>query len=434
MAAGRAGLESNDMNAELRLLLARLAREHGTPCFVYLMDAVRAKIATLRRAFGPHLGINFAMKCNPNPSLLQRLRDEVEGLDISSIGEIRSALKVGWPAERISFTGPGKRREDLREAIAHRLGAIVVESVQEASLLEELARGQHERPRILVRISPQRLPRGFGVNMSGKPTQFGIDEEDLDEALRAIRALPHLRLCGFHIFAGTQCLKPDAIVENYENFAAIFRRVAGTHDVQPEKLVFGSGLGIPYHQGDVSLDLDAIGPRVHSLLSDLKHEPCFSRAIFLLETGRFLVGEAGYYLTRVVQTKMSRGRHICVCDGGMNHHLGACGHLGMVLHKPYRMFQIESNHSPTADTPFDLYGPLCSSIDSLGRGVVFPGLGVDDLLAIGSSGAYGPSASPLHFISHEPPKEILVETRDGRLIAEIHRYELTSHVFTVTEG
>jgi diaminopimelate decarboxylase len=421
------------MKPELRLLLARLARKHGTPCFVYLMDVVRAQIAALRKAFGTNFGISYAMKSNPNLSLLQRLRDEVEGLDISSAGELRKAHRVGWPNERIGFTGPGKRRDELEAALVHHIGAIVVESVHEARMLEELAKSRNEQARILVRISPQRLPRGFGVTMSGKPTQFGIDEENLDEALRVIRGMRHLRLCGFHIFAGTQCLKADAIADNYENFAAIFRRVARAHDVRPEKLVFGSGLGIPYHQGDVPLDLESMGPRVRKIFGDLKQEPGFSQTLLLLEIGRFLVGDAGYYLTRVVQRKFSRGRHICVCDGGMNHHLGASGHLGMVVHKPYRMFKIEAQHPPAADTSFDLYGPLCTSIDTLGHDVMFPGLDAGDLLAIGSSGAYGLSASPLHFISHEPPTEIFVETRDGQLTTEAHRYDLISHAFTATE-
>jgi diaminopimelate decarboxylase len=254
--------------------------------------------------------------------------------------------------------------------------------------------------------------------MAGKPCQFGIDEEVLDSALVQIRELPHLQLCGFHIYSGTQCLKPDAIAENYEIFVDIFRRFATAHDLTPEKLIFGSGIGIPYHDGDQSVDLTPIAERIMPLLRELKGEPRCAGTQLLLETGRYLIGEAGVYLTRVVNRKDSRGARIAVCDGGMNHHLGACGHLGMVLPRNYQIFKVASDRPGASDQPYDLFGPLCTSIDTLGRGVKFAGLEVGDVIGVRSSGAYGLTASPSQFISHDLPCEVIVETRDGQTVIE----------------
>lgn len=399
-------------------ILATIAKDHGTPCFVYFMDQVHARIDSIRRAFDGLLGVSYAMKSNPHPEILKRMMSWVDTLDISSGGELATGIRVGWPAERISFTGPAKRPVDLEESVKHQIGEVIVESVNEARLVDDKARSAGKKQRILVRIAPKKVPKGFGVNMAGKPCQFGIDEEVLDAALVDIKALTHVRLCGFHIYSGTQCLKPDAIAENYEIFLEIFRRFSSAHDVAPEKLIFGSGIGIPYHDGDQSVVLDPIAQRIQPQLAELKREPRFAAAQLLLETGRYLVGEAGIYLTRVLNRKLSRGSHICVFDGGMNHHLGACGHLGMVLHRNYQMFKVGSDRPDAPEQAFDLFGPLCTSIDTLGRGVKFPGLDVGDVIGVRCSGAYGVTASPVFFISHDPPKEIMVETKDGRTAIE----------------
>lgn len=397
-------------------LLYQAAQTHGTPAFVYFLDDVYARIALIRSAYDNHFGVSYAMKCNPHPFLLQILMPRVDTLDISSGGELALARKLHWPAHLISFTGPAKRPQDLRAAVDCNLGEVVLESPREAADLSAIAGAAGKKQGVLIRIAPKKLPKGFGVNMAGRPTQFGIDEEDLASAMDQILPLPNLHIRGFHIYSGTQCLKPDAIAENYEIFMEIFRHACSTWNIIPEKLVFGSGMGIPYHEGDLPIDPRAIAPRILPQLKQMKGDPRFARTQFLLETGRFLVGEAGIYVTRVISKKKSRGVTICMCDGGMNHHLGAAGHLGMVIHKPYRMFKVEPPSAAGALTgapgdlhPVDLFGPLCTTIDVLGRNVKLPPMEIGDLLAIHCSGAYGPSASPNNFISHDLPKEIFIE-------------------------
>jgi diaminopimelate decarboxylase len=403
----------------LNAILRTVAGDYGTPCYVYFMDDVRERVERVRAAFGKRFRISYAVKSNPNPAILHRLRGVVDALDVSSAGEVLRAVDAGWEPARLSFTGPGKTHAELQASVARRVGEIIVESVDEAELLNGVARAAGKRQRVIIRIAPSRVPRGFGLNMSGKPTPFGIDEEEIDAAVQTIRELSHLELCGFHIYSGTQCLNAEAIAENYGIFIEIFRRVCYRHGVKPERLIFGSGIGIPYYDNEVPVDLAAIAEKTNPALDALKSDSTFSAADLVLEMGRYLIGEAGIYMTRVIRKKHSRGVDLCICDGGMHHHLGAAGHLGTLIQRNYQMFKItEDENAAGAEHAYNLVGPLCTTIDTLGRQVKFTRLDADDLIGIRCSGAYGVTASPIHFISHSPPREIIVDSTGGSVRIE----------------
>lgn len=386
-------------------ILQRVSEQFGTPTYVYFTSQIERRIEELRSAFGHRVALSYAVKSNPNVGLLEWLSRRVDYLDVSSIGELRLAREAGWEPSLISFTGPGKREFELREAIQCGVGELVVESVREAVLADNIAEAEGRKQNIIVRLSPDRVPKGFGDYMAGRPVAFGIDVEDIDQELPRILALRHLRLIGFHIFSGTQCLKADAIGDNYDIFAEIFTNTCQQYDIAPRKLIFGAGMGVPYHSGDEPLDLGAVAERAHASLDGLARQARFAATEFVWELGRYLVAEAGFFLTRVVSIKSSRGARIGVCDGGMNNHLAASGHFGMVVHRPYVMHRVGGG---TEIETVDLVGPLCTSIDRLGRGLKLAKLQEGDLIAVHNSGAYGITASPIHFISHPPPKEILV--------------------------
>jgi diaminopimelate decarboxylase len=392
--------------------LENAARAFGTPSYVYFTSAIEGRGRRLRAAFGGRFALSFAAKSNPNPALLGWLKEHVEFLDVSSIGELRLGLGAGWDASRASFTGPGKRAFELREAIQGGIGELVVESVREAVVADGIAASLGRVQDVLIRLAPQRVPKGFGDHMAGRPSAFGIDVEEMHEALPIILALSNLRVAGLHIYSGTQCLKPDAIVENYKTFIAVFREVSERYDLRPGKLVFGSGLGIPYHAGDAPLDLDAVAGGIADDLDALAKEPRFRATRLVLELGRYLVGEAGYFLTRVISVKTSRGSRIAICDGGMNNHLPASGHFGMVIHRNYVMHKVGDQSGPAEAV--DLVGPLCTSIDRLAKGVTLPSIEEGDLVAVHASGAYGLTASPIHFISHAAPREVLIDQHGSR--------------------
>lgn len=391
--------------------LLRLAARYGTPCYVYFAELIEARLAALAAAFGPCVGVSYAVKCNPNPGLLGWLAGRVDGLDISSVGEMRLACRAGWSPAAMSFTGPGKRAAEIAEAIEAGVGELVLESVDEALTADRVARALGRRQRVLVRLAPSEVPKGFGDRMAGRPCAFGIDVETMHEEIPAILALGGLEVVGLHIYSGTQCLVPAAICANWRLFMAIFREVAERHDLAPQKLVFGSGLGIPHFDSDVPLDLGDVADGIRHEFAAFAAEPRFRGARLLLETGRYVVGEAGYFVTRVIRTKQSRGTGFAICDGGMNQHLAASGNFGMVVRRNYRMHRVGGG---IPDRPVTVVGPLCTPIDRLGVDVLMPPLAPGDLVAVHASGAYGLTASPVGFISHDPAREILVDRDAAR--------------------
>jgi diaminopimelate decarboxylase len=391
--------------------LQRAAQEFGTPAFVYFLPSIVERIEKIRTAFGGRFALSYAVKSNPNPALLSWLKDHVELLDVSSIGEFLLSQQAGWESAKASFTGPGKREFELRQAISGGVGELIVESVREAVVADRIAAELGLVQNILVRVAPTRVPKGFGDHMAGRPSAFGIDQEDIDVDMPKILELRHLRCIGLHIYSGTQCLKPAAIVENYRNFLSIFGDVCGQFGLTPRKLVLGSGLGIPYHDEDEALNLDEVAAEFVGDLDQFKSLDRFSQTQLVLELGRYLVGESGYFLTRVVSIKQSRGARIGICDGGMNNHLPASGNFGMVVPRNYSMHKVGGSGP---DEKIDLVGPLCTSIDRLARARLLPRVEAGDVIAVHNSGSYGLTASPIHFISHAPPREILVESTGMR--------------------
>lgn len=396
-------------------LLTDAVQRVGTPCYVYLADQIKDRIALLREHFGEWFALSYAMKCNPNHGLLHWLANRVDLIDVSSIGEFDLALAAGWDPSRASFTGPGKREFEIARAIESGIGELVIENLREARIASRIAGSAGRTQDILIRLAPSRVPKGFGDQMAGRPSPFGFDIETAGEAIPEICALPNLKLVGLHIYSGTQCLNPAAICENYRIFMSVFSEVCDAHNITPQKLVFGSGLGIPYHDGDTPLDLSQVAQGLRADMETFRAHPRFAKAQLILELGRYLVGEAGYFLTQVVALKTSRGQKIGICDGGMNNHLPASGHFGMVIHRNYRMHVV---HGQGEAEKVNLVGPLCTSIDRLANGVMLPELSEGDVIAVHNSGAYGLTASPFQFISHPAPREILVE---GSKMTDISR-------------
>lgn len=391
--------------------LRMAADRHGTPCYVYLLDQIVERASHIYQIFGNRFEISYAMKANPNPELLKAIEQHIAGIDVSSGGELKLALAAGYLPKRVSFTGPGKSLQELSDAIDSGCGEIVAESMAEVSDIDRLSLNRGVVTRILLRVSPQSVPKGFGVNMAGRPSQFGIDEENLDPALAQLQEYKGIHFSGFHIYAGAQCLNSDSIIENFLNYIRIFTVHAERHALAPEVLVFGGGIGIPYHSGDEPVDLAKIAAQLNPALDALRARSGFTKARFMLEIGRLLVGEAGFFLTTVRRAKHSRGKAIRICDGGLNNHLAACGHFGTIIHRNYLITRLSdpnrSSESATAEA-FDVFGPLCTTIDQLARQLQLPALDCGDILAFHSSGAYGFSASPMKFISHPCAKEIII--------------------------
>ena len=386
----------------------------GTPLYVYDVDVIRARFAQLKDLFGRQFGVSYAVKANPNIELLRVLLPHVTTFDVSSYREVERALEAGCPAERITFSGPAKRVVEVVGAVEQRIGELVLESLAEADTASAAAVERGVTQPVLIRINPSVGPRHFGVNMAGKASQFGIDEEEMEAAIDHVVALPNLELVGFHIYSGTNSLNAEAIAENFAIFIELFRRGAARAKLAPKKLVFGSGFGVPYTSSEKPLDVDDVAARVIPMIDAFKADPVFAQAECVLEMGRWLVSPAGLLLTSVIAEKTSRGVELRACDAGFNNHLAAFGMMGTVIRRNWNIANITNPDGP--EGTYTLVGPLCTTIDILATDITLPQVRNGDILAVANSGAYGLTASPTRFISHPEPAEVLL---DGERVVNV---------------
>lgn len=376
-----------------------------TPFYIYDFNVLDRRIASLLGRFSGLFEPSYAIKSNPNRAVIRRVMSQLSHIDASSAHEVERALSVGVKPAQISWSGPGKRQSELE--VLTKLGlTIVVEAEDEIELLSEVVAGQGGLQKVVLRINPDNVPKGFGASMSGKPSQFGIDEPAIGAAIDRIRSSSSLRLTGFHAYTGSMCMTPEPIAENIANLCDIFRKTTSMAGIVPESLIFGAGFGIPLHAGQEALDIDAVHALVLPHITSLAADPALQGARRLLEVGRWISGPCGALVTSVLSAKTSRDLPIAVCDAGFNNHLAACGMMGSVFQKNYPIHPVlldDQAERPVIEQM--LAGPLCTSIDQLARRIDLPLLRRGDVIAVMMSGAYGLTASPTRFISHPEPGE-----------------------------
>lgn len=384
----------------LSVLAARVGR---TPFYAYDRGLLRDRVAELRAALPPQISLHYAIKANPMPALVCLMAGLVDGLDVASAGEMRVALDAGMSAEHISMAGPGKTAAELRQSVA--AGILVnVESTRELPLLAEAARELGRPARVAVRVNPDFELKSSGMKMGGGPKQFGVDAELVPEVLEQIGRLG-LAFEGLHIFSGSQNLRAEAICEaQTKAFDMAVRLVRGAPSAM-RTLNLGGGFGIPYFPGENPLDIAPIGQHLQGLVNLAAERLPGTRLV--IELGRYLVGEAGLYVARVLDRKVSRGEVFLVTDGGLHHHLSASGNFGQVIRKNYPVAVATRADQPPAG-PASIVGPLCTPLDLLGDRVDLPDCGPGDLVVVAQSGAYGYTASPHLFLGHPAPVEVLV--------------------------
>jgi len=384
--------------------LAKLVTQVGsTPFYAYDRGLLSRRVAELRAALPTAVKLHYAMKANPLPALVKHMASLVDGIDVASGGELTVALAAGADPREISFAGPGKRETELRQAVA--AGILVnVESFREIGLLAGISQGLGLPARVAVRVNPDFELKSSGMKMGGGPKQFGIDAELVPQALAEI-GRKELAFEGFHLFAGSQNLKAEAIVEAEQKSYELALRLAQDAPAPVRFLNLGGGFGIPYFPGEQRLDLAPIGANLAALVERAERE--LPQAELVIELGRYLVGEAGIYVTRILDRKISRGQVFLVCDGGLNHHLSASGNFGQVIRKNYPV-AIGNRMGATEKEIASVVGPLCTPLDLLADRMELARAEPGDLVVIFQSGAYGASASPQAFLGHPPVVEILV--------------------------
>jgi diaminopimelate decarboxylase len=381
-----------------------IAREIGrTPFYLYSRSALGARVETLREALPSRVQLHYAMKANPMPAVVEHMSGLVDGLDVASAGELAVALAAHVAPEHISFAGPGKRDEELQAALVAGI-TVNLESEPEMERLARLAAASGRRARVAVRVNPDFQLKSSGMKMGGGAQQFGVDAERVPSMLVRLGQLP-LDFTGFHIYSGSQNLRADAIVEAQAKSIELGIALAQHAPAPVRTLNIGGGFGIPYFPGELPLELAPIGAGLNERLPSVGR--ALPEARVIIELGRYLVGEAGLYVCRVVDRKISRGRVFLVTDGGLHHHLAASGNFGQVLRKNYPVIianRVRGTHREIAS----VVGPLCTPLDLLADQMDLAVAEIGDLIAVLQSGAYGLTASPTAFLGHPAAAELLL--------------------------
>lgn len=380
------------------------ARAGQTPFFAYDLDLATAQVKRFRATMPDEVHLHYAVKANPHPTVIQHLMTLTDGLDMASGGELERVRDCGADMAHVSFAGPGKRDPELELAIS--LGATLnLESEGEAERALAIAGRLGVTPRLAVRVNPDFELKGSGMSMGGGAKPFGIDQERVPELVtKLIAAGADWR--GFHIYSGSQSLDADAIAESQRASLLLAADLAHAIGEAPKTVNLGGGFGIPYTANDTPLDVESVGERLSHALSE--RDAILRDTQFMIELGRWLIGEAGVYVAQILDRKMSKGELFLITDGGMHHHLAASGNFGMVMKRNYPV-AIASHMGVEAVESATIVGPLCTPLDRLAADIAVPRAEIGDYIAVFASGAYGLSASPVNFLSHPIAAEIVVK-------------------------
>jgi diaminopimelate decarboxylase len=385
--------------------VSRLAERVGsTPFFAYDRRLLTERVELLRATLPTAVHLSYAVKANPMPAVVQHLSGLVDSLDVASALEMRVALDTPTPATRISFAGPAKTEAELTQAVAAGV-TVEMESATEASRLVAIGERLGIQPRVAVRVNPDFSVKGSGMRMGGGPQQFGVDAEQVPQLLKEL-ADTDLDLLGFHVFAGSQNLRAEILCEAQRQTVDLAVRLADSLPGPLRYLNLGGGFGIPYFTKDASLDLGMVADNLAELTEGPLREH-LPEARVVIELGRYIVGECGVYVTRIVDSKDSRGRRFHMVDGGMHHQLAASGNFGQVIRRNYPLV-IGNRMDAEATEDATVVGCLCTPLDLLGDNVSVPAAGIGDLVVLFQAGAYGLTASPTAFLGHPAPAEILI--------------------------
>lgn len=394
--------------------LLAVARRFGTPVYVYDGDALSSRFRRLRERLHPAMDVFFSLKANPNVSVCATLHGAGACAEVSSMTELLTALRAGVPPRDIVFLGPGKSAGELSACLEHGIYAVICESFGELELLDRLAGEAATVAPVVLRVNPEFSVKGSGLTMGGKARQFGIDEQQLLDSQPPARRYRHLRVFGVQAYLGTRILDERVVVDNSRRVLDLAERICAHLEIPLEFVDVGGGLGVAYFEGETDPDEAALCEALNPLVDDFARRHPGTR--IAMELGRYLTATSGVYLAGVTVTKTSFGQHFAVLDGGTNHHMAAVG-IGSVVHRNFPLRVVGAQAGPD-DGEWTLTGPLCTPNDTIGKKVRLPSLRRGDVVAVTRSGAYGPSASPVNFLSHGHPAEVLLRQGQEYLVRE----------------
>ncbi|UGT61026.1 diaminopimelate decarboxylase [Nocardia asteroides] len=397
--------------------ISTLAAEYGTPLYIYDAEVIARQYHGLRSRLHPRVDIFYSLKANPNIAICALLRTLGARAEVSSLAELLTARRAGVTAEDIVFLGPGKRIEELAACLDQNIGIVVCESLEELALIDRLARERAMKAQVALRVNPAFSVKGAKLAMGGTSRQFGIDEEVLLADPAVATRFSSIELIGVHVYLGTRVLHAPVIAEHARRILQLAELIATTSRFPLEVVDIGGGLGVAYFDGEQDLDPDELTDLLNPIIETFATDHPHTRIV--MELGRYLTAPAGIYVSRVQYIKESRGQRFAIVDGGTHHHMAAVG-VGSFVKRNFPIALLSRTDAET-DGLWNIAGPLCTPQDTLGRNVSLPTLERGDLIGVHRSGAYGPSASPVLFLGHGHPAEVLVHNGRPHLVRERDR-------------
>nr|AQQ74980.1 hypothetical protein [uncultured bacterium] len=391
-----------------------LVREYGEPMYAYDAEVIENQYGKVRAAVPPEIQVFYSMKANPNVSIVAALSRLVQGAEVSSLRELYVAQRAGFSPNRIIFVGPSKTEAELREAISKRISCLVVESEEELYLSDAIASELGLTIDVALRINPAFDAAGSKLKMGGSARQFGIDEEIIEGVIRKAASLTHARVIGIQVYLGTRILDHEVAWKNTRYVLELGRRLQEETGLEMRFIDFGGGLGVPYFAGEKDFDIERFGVEFREFFAEYRKTMPNTR--FVMELGRYLVAESGVYLTKVQYVKTSRGQKFVLATGGMNHHQATTS-IGTLV-KNHFPIEVLNKMCAEKTEQITVCGPLCTPTDVLGKAVKMTDVEPGDIIGVLKSGAYGLTASPIKFLSHDHPVEALVYKGRSFLIRE----------------
>jgi len=403
----------NYLNEKRDSVLRKVAHQFGTPLYIYDNEEIEGNYLSLKKSFSNQVDVFYSLKANPNLAIATIFRQLGAGAEVCSLTELKIALLAGYRPRDIIFVGPAKKPEEIVCALENKIYAIACESIDEFNLINELAKTRSVVANIAIRINPAFSIRNASLKMGGVPSQFGIDQVDVFKNKKFFLEKNNINIIGIHVFSGTRILEYSTLIDNTRNIFALSDALSTDWGVHFQMVDIGGGIGVPYFKNETKFDMAMLHKSIHPLLADYSSH---RKMRVILESGRYLMASAGIFVTRIDYIKESQGVKFLITDGGMNCHLTAAGY-GSLLKRNFPIKLLSESISTNNET-YHITGPLCTPADVIGRAVELPEAKTGDYIAIDASGAYGPSASPVLFLGHGYPNEVLMYKDKLQLIRE----------------
>ncbi|MGU7367998.1 diaminopimelate decarboxylase [Bacillus cereus] len=396
-----------------------LIEKVGTPAYIYDADIIKNQVERLNNLH-KDVQLFYSLKANPNPSIVNFIYSLGANLEICSLKELEIVEKINASPERVLYLGPGKTEIEIRRVLEYGVKYFIVESLQEMQKINEIGEEKGREIKVGVRLNPSVSAKGSKLTMGGKPRQFGIDEEQLSEIFALETSLRNIKIVGIHVYNGTRILSSDVFIENTSHVLKLAKKVIEEYRVDLEFIDIGGGMGIPYFPNENTLDLEDVSKKLSELISTF-YEAVGAKISIFLESGRYVVGESGVYVTEVLYKKISKNSEFLTVDGGTHHHMAAGG-MGNALKKNFPI-KVLNKFDEKPEVEYYISGPLCTPNDLIAKKIKLPQTKTGDLIGILNAGAYGLTASPVLFLSHYLPVEVLVQRDKYMVIRENTEYD-----------